>query len=90
MRIYFSKTAIKEYEAWELSNPKVINKIDELIEDIKENGFLNGKGKPEQLKHHKNPPRFSRHIAKADRLVYSPDGDNNLLIISCKGHYEDK
>ena len=90
MNVFFSKTARKELEGWQRSNPKVLEKIDELIDDIKENGFLHGKGKPEQLKYLKNPPRFSRHITHGDRLVYcSCDGDS-LLIISCKGHYDDK
>ncbi|GHV42885.1 toxin YoeB [Clostridia bacterium] len=89
MKVIFSKEARKEYTAWEKANPKMNDKIVELIADILENGFLTGKGKPEQLKYYKNPHRFSRHITKADRLVYAPTADNNLLIISCKGHYED-
>ena len=89
MNVFFSKTARKEYEVWEKSSSKIIDKIDELIVDILENGFLKGKGKPERLKHYKNPPRFSRHINQADRLVYCPSG-KDVLIISCKGHYDDK
>ncbi|MCL2110515.1 Txe/YoeB family addiction module toxin [Microgenomates group bacterium] len=89
MKVIFSREAQKEYIAWEKSNPRMSDKIVELIKDIQKNGFLVGKGKPEQLKHYKNPFRFSRRITKSDRLVYSPTSDNNLLIISCKGHYED-
>jgi toxin YoeB len=90
MSVVFSKVAQKEYEAWEKSNPQIVAKIKELIVDILENGLLDGKGKPEQLRHYKNPPRFSRHITKPDRLVYAPTSDNDLYIFSCKGHYEDK
>jgi toxin YoeB len=89
MNVYFSKTAKKEYDEWEKSNQKTADKIDELIDDILKNGFLKGIGKPEQLRHYKNPVRFSRHITQGDRLVYSPS-DNDLYIISCKGHYDDK
>ncbi len=89
MRVLFSKTARKQLRDWQTSNTSVISKIDELIDDIKENGFLYGKGKPEQLKYYKNPPRFSRHITKPDRLVYSPTDSGDLLILSCKGHYDD-
>ena len=89
MRVTFSKTAKREHDAWEKSSPRVVEKIAELIEDICKNGFMDGLGKPEQLRHYKNPPRFSWHIAKADRLVYSLTGENDLYIISCKGHYED-
>ncbi|MCL2578273.1 MAG: Txe/YoeB family addiction module toxin [Defluviitaleaceae bacterium] len=89
MNVYFSKTARKEYESWEKSSQKTADKIDELITDILENGFLQGIGKPEQLRHYKDPVRFSRHITQGDRLVYSPSG-NDVLIVSCKGHYDDK
>ena len=88
MRIIFTRQGIKEYKSWETSNPKTVVKIDELISDILENGFLYGKGNPEKLKHFKNPVRFSRTINQGDRLVYCRNGDD-LLIISCKGHYND-
>ena len=89
MNVYFSKTAKMQFEDLDESNPKAVEKIDELIEDIKENGFLHGKGKPEQLRYFKKTPRYSRHITHADRLVYCSCNDNHLLIISCKGHYDD-
>ena len=85
MNVYFSKTAKSQFEDWETSNPKIVDKIDELIDDIKVNGFLRGKGKPEQLKYYINPPRYSRHITRGDRLVYCPCDGSDLLIISCKG-----
>jgi toxin YoeB len=88
MKVYFIREAKREYDAWGKSNPQVIAKIKELIEDIQENGFLTGKGKPEQLRHYKDPVRFSRRITHGDRLVYALAGDD-LLIISCKGHYEE-
>jgi len=88
MRVYFTREGKKEYCVWQTSSPKTVDKIDELIADILENGFLQGKGKPEQLRHYKNPVRFSRHISLADRLVYCASGED-LLIISCKGHYDD-
>ncbi|MGL4207806.1 MAG: Txe/YoeB family addiction module toxin [Candidatus Adiutrix sp.] len=89
MKVYFTRDAKKDYEKWETTNLKTSDKIDKLITDIVENGFLQGKGRPEQLRHYKNPPRFSRHINQADRLVYCHCGED-LLIISCKGHYDDK
>ena len=89
MNVYFTKTAKKEYEAWQKSNPRAVDKIEELIADIVDNGLLAGKGKPEQLKYFKDPSRYSRHITQADRLVYCPS-DEDVLIISCKGHYNDR
>jgi toxin YoeB len=89
MRVVFSKTARKQLEDWSVSDRNIVDKIDELLSDIQKYGLLKGKGKPEQLRHFKNPPRFSRHITKQDRLVYSPMRENGILILSCKGHYED-
>ena len=89
MNVFFTKTAKREYEAWQKSNQRTVDKIEKLITDIVEKGLLAGKGKPEQLKYFKDPPKYSRHITQADRLIYYPIG-NDLLIISCKGHYGDK
>ena len=89
MRVIFASSALKEYTVWEKSSPKIVAKIDELIEDILENGLSKGLGKPEKLRHYKNPVRFSREINKGNRLVYFSDGQA-LFILSCKGHYDDK
>ena len=89
MKLTFTRQGLREYKAWETSSPSTVCKIDALIADILENGFITGKGKPEKLKHYKNPVRFSRTISQGDRLVYCRNGDD-LLIISCKGHYDDK
>lgn len=47
---------------------------------------MNGIGKPECLKGRKE---CSRQIDDANRLVYIGDSEQNLIILSCKGHYED-
>jgi toxin YoeB len=46
--------------------------------------LLKGIGKPEPLKHMK---AYSRHIDEANRLIYTGDENQKLLIMSCKGHY---
>jgi len=88
MKIVFASSALKEYRAWEKSSQKTAERIDELINDILKNGVSKGRGRPEKLKHYKNPVRFSREITKGDRLVYFSDGQA-LFILSCKGHYND-
>ena len=60
--------------------------FNELIKDIDRNGLLNGIGKPEPLKHRK---ACSRRITDEHRLVYNMDSNQNLIIYSCKYHYED-
>ena len=88
--MYFTDIAEKEFKNWLKSDRAIAKKIYGLISDIKENGMLGGRGKPEQLKYYKNPVRFSRQINKGDRLVYCTKNKSDLLIISCKGHYDDK
>jgi len=69
MKRYFTNRADKEYQQWRKESPKTFSKINDLIDDIEENGFLNGLGKPERLKYY-DEPTFSRRINQADRLVY--------------------
>lgn len=65
---------------------KTVKKINALIKDIESNGLSTGIGKPEPLKYRK---AWSRRIDLEHRLIYNQDENGNLLIISCKGHYED-
>ena len=58
MNVFFSKTAKKEYEAWEKSNPKTVDKIEELIIDIFENGFFRGQRKAEAIKALQKPAKI--------------------------------
>lgn len=64
----------------------MVKRINELVKDIERSGLFNGIGKPEPLKHRKV---CSRRITDEHRLVYNMDSNQNLLIYSCKYHYED-
>lgn len=81
----FTKEAFSQYMYWQVQDKKTLKKINDLLEDIRRNGALQGIGKPECLKRH---PGYSRRIDKENRLVYVIDELNNIKIISCKGHYE--
>ena len=81
----FTKTGFKEYVEWQTENRKLLKRINDLLEDIRRNGPLQGKGKPERLKHEDG---YSRRIDDINRLVYKMDELGNIKIISCKGHYE--
>ena len=72
---------------WQTQDRKTLKKINSLIEDIKRNGVMQGTGKPEPLKHEKSG-LYSRRIDEANRLVYEMS-DNQIIVKSCKGHYED-
>jgi toxin-antitoxin system, toxin component, Txe/YoeB family len=80
----FTKNAYKDYEAIKIRNPKLAQKIKDLIKDIMQNPF-NGIGKPEPLKYELTGC-WSRRINQQHRLVYRID-DDELHIISCRFHY---
>ena len=86
MRVTFTETALEQYMEWQTEDRKTLKRINILIKDIQRNGFMKGIGKPEPLKGRKE---ISRKIDDANRLVYTGDSDRNLVIIACKGHYED-
>jgi addiction module toxin, txe/yoeB family len=77
--------ALEEYSEWQNEDIKKANKITKFIKEILKEGVLKGTGKPERLKYNAG---YSRRIDEYNRLVYEIE-DNILVIISCKGHYED-
>ena len=86
MNKIWSDIAWEEYLQWQMLDKKTLKTINALIKDIDRSGLSQGIGKPEPLKYRK---AWSRRIDHENRLVYSIDKQGNLLIISCKGHYED-
>ena len=86
MNKIWSDIAWDEYLYWQMMDKKTVMKINTLIKDIERNGLSTGIGKPEPLKYRK---AWSRRIDLEHRLIYNQDENGNLLIISCKGHYED-
>jgi toxin YoeB len=86
MNLVWTPTAWEQYTGWQAENKRMIKRINDLIKDIDRNGLLKGIGKPESLKYIK---ACSRRITDEHRLIYSVDRNNNLIIYSCKGHYEE-
>jgi toxin YoeB len=84
-KIIFSPSAAKEYNFWLKTNPKITQKISNLIISIISDGLLTGLGKPESLR---GRTEYSRRINKYHRLIYYLDEKNNLIISSCLGHYD--
>lgn len=85
MGIKWEDEAWEEYLDWQIKDKKVLKKINDLIKDIRRNG-TKGIGKAEKLKY---VDAYSRRIDKKNRLVFTVDGDD-IYIISCEGHYDDK
>lgn len=85
MNNIFSEKAWDDYLYWQMNNKEILRKINDLLKDIHRNGVSNGIGKPEPLRHKK---AWSRRINHEHRLIYNIDENKNIIIISCKGHYE--
>lgn len=82
----FSPVAWDEYLYWQSQDKKTLRRINQLLRDI-QRGSFDGLGSPEPLKY-KNGC-WSRRIDQKNRLVYFISGDNDIMIVSCRGHYED-
>lgn len=81
----FSNIAWQEYLYWQTQDRKTLNKINKLLKNIQRTPF-DGIGKPEPLKHKNN--YWSRRIDSTNRLVYFINENNDIVIISCRGHYK--
>ncbi len=86
MNVVFTPTAWTQYTEWQKEDKKIIKRINDLIKDIDRNGLMVGIGKPEALKYRK---ACSRRITDEHRLVYNMDINQNLIIYSCRYHYEE-
>ncbi|MBN1926205.1 MAG: Txe/YoeB family addiction module toxin [Prolixibacteraceae bacterium] len=85
-RLVFDKEAFEDFCDWAIYNKKIFRKIVDLIKSIERTPYK-GIGKPEPLKFNQFG-YWSRRITHEHRLVYKVNSENNILIASCKGHYE--
>ncbi len=82
----FAPVAWDEYLYWQTQDKKTLRRINQLLKDIQRSSF-DGIGKPEPLKNRDGC--WSRRIDEKNRLVYTVGGDNGIMIVSLRGHYED-
>jgi len=83
----FKDCAWTDYLYWQSKDKSALKKINALLKDILRSPF-DGEGKPEPLKYNKQG-YWSRRIDGANRLVYKIT-DTQVIIVACKGHYDDK
>jgi toxin YoeB len=82
----FTDNAWDDYLYWQERDPKVLRKINVLLEECRRDPFR-GTGKPEPLVGSFNG-FWSRRITHVDRLVYLPK-DGRIYVIACRFHYDD-
>ena len=82
----FAAKGFTDYLYWQTQDKKTLKKINNLLEDIRRNGAMQGTGKPEPLRYRSG---YSRRIDDENRLVYEIDELQSIKVISCKGHYEE-
>lgn len=88
MKIIFSDKSWEEYRHWIDGDPKVLARLNALIEECRRHPH-NGLGKPEPLKGDLKG-WWSRRVTEKDRLVYRVEGKGDeqaLLIAQCRFHY---
>ena len=86
MNKLWSDRAWDDYLYWQMTDKKMVRKINDLVKSIEREGLSQGLGKPEPLKYRK---AWSRRIDQEHRLIYDIDESGNLWIIACRGHYEE-
>lgn len=85
----FTKNATKEIAFLKKSNVVSYKKIYKLLEELQEHPRT-GTGHPEPLSQG-NDITYSRRINKKDRLIYDINDEVvTVLVITTKGHYNDK
>ncbi len=83
--ISFSPTGWDEYLHWQMQDKKTLRRINQLLKDIQRSPF-DGIGKPEPLRYCEG--YWSRRIDEKNRLVYAVSGEGDIIVLSCRGHYE--
>lgn len=85
MKYIFVDESWDDYLYWQLTDKKILKKINELIKDISRTPY-EGIGKPEPLKY-KYSGYWSRRIDLEHRLIYKVVGDE-IWISKCRFHYD--
>lgn len=88
MKLVFSDEAWEDYLYWAENNPKLRDRVNELIKQSKRTPF-NGVGKPEPLRGDLTG-WWSRRISQEDRMVYrvsSAGETQSLEIAQLRFHY---
>jgi toxin YoeB len=84
VNVTFTDDAWEDYLHWQSTDPKILARINRLIEECRRTPFK-GTGRPEPLRN-KLSGYWSRRISEEHRLVYKV-AEDRLLIAQCRYHY---
>lgn len=88
MKLVWTVEAWDDYEFWQKTDMRMVEKINDIIKNAKRTPFV-GLGKPEPLKGDLSG-FWSRRITGEHRFVYRVAGSGNeqkLEIVQCRFHY---
>ena len=85
MNKLFTENGWEDYMYWQLTDKKMVKKINSIIKDIERN-LYEGIGKPEPLRFDL-AGLWSRRINSEHRLIYKIEG-NSMFILACRHHYD--
>ncbi len=77
----------KQFSELLRDNPRLAEKVGRMLKNIVSPRGLFNFNKGEKMKY--SPNRYSARIDRKNRLVYDRYEDL-IVLISCRGHYEDK
>lgn len=83
--ITFSPDAWADYLYWQTEDKKTLRRINKLLQELQREGAVQGLGKAELLR---NTKGMSKRIDETNRITYVVENDN-VIVLSCRGHYED-
>ncbi len=88
--VRFSKKADKDIKAlFKVGNKTLLIKLGNILKEMRQHPY-EGIGRPEELKYNLSG-FWSRRLDKQNRIIYKVFDDVvEVLIISAKGHYNDK
>jgi len=84
----WAEYAWQDYLYWQITNKKILKRINLLVNDIKRQLF-EGLGEPKPLKHNWSG-YWSRRINKEHRIIYKVTykvTDTSIIIAQCRYHY---
>jgi len=83
-KIFLTATAREDFAFWEQTNPKIVQKINNILASILEDP-ASGIGKPEKLKYELSGT-WSRRIDHRHRIVYEIQSDS-VIVLQLRDHY---